>query len=283
MTRTDTHRPSVIDPTEYQFVSFHDHRPEAGLAAIAEQEAFRAHRARTGGKFSDHDHGGVCHICGNAHALTVARFHHAPSNSYIEVGETCAEKLWDGERANFASFRAKVAAGVEAAAGKAKAQRVLTEAGIAAAWGVYQSDWANDGGSEEGIVRDIVGKLVRYGSISDKQVTFLAKLLGQIEGRAAIAAEREAEAAAALPIPATEGRVTVEGVIVGRKLVNGFYGEAIKVVVKSDDGWKVYGTEPSSIEAKVGDRIRFDAVITVSDDDPKFGFFKRPTKAEVVA
>jgi hypothetical protein len=26
-----------------------------------------------------------------------------------------------------------------------------------------------------------------------------------------------------------------------------------------------------------------DAMITVADDDPKFGFFKRPTKAEVVA
>ena len=283
MTRTDIHRPSVIDPSEYQFVSFHDHRPEAAIAAIAEQEAFRAHRARTGGKFSDHDHGGVCHICGNAHALTVARFHHIPSNTYIEVGETCAGKLWDGERASFDSFRAKVAAGVEAAAGKAKAQRILTEAGIAAAWGVYQSDWANDGGSEEGIIRDIVGKLVRYGSISDKQVTFLAKLLGQIEGRAARAAEREAEAAAALPIPTFAGRATVEGLIVSRKLVNGFYGNAIKVVIKHVDGWKVYGTEPSSIEAKVGDRIRFDAAIEVSDDDPKFGFFKRPTKAEVVA
>lgn len=283
MTRTDTHRPSVIDPSEYQFVSFHDHRPEAAIAAIAEQEAFRAHRARTGGKFSDHDHGGVCHVCGNAHALTVARFHHAPSNTYIEVGETCAEKLWNGERANFDSFRAKVAAGVEAAAGKAKAQRVLIKAGLAAAWGVYQSDWATDGGSEEGIVRDIVGKLVRYGSISEKQATFIAKLLGQIEGRAAIAAEREAEAASALPIPALTGRVTVEGIVISRKLVGGFYGDAIKIVIKSDDGWKVYGSEPSSIEAKVGDRIRFDAVITVSDDDPKFGFFKRPTKAEVVA
>ena len=283
MARTDTHRPSVIEPADYVFVSFHDHRPEAAIAQIAEQDAFRAHRARTGGKFSTHDHGGVCHICGNANALTVARFWHSPSNTYVEVGETCAEKLWSGERSDFASFRAKVAAGVEAAAGKAKAQRVLTEAGIAAAWGVYQSDWADDGGNEESIIRDIVGKLVRYGSISDKQVTFLAKLLGQIEGRAALAAEREAEAAAALPIPATKGRVTVDGIIVSRKLVEGYYGNAIKIIVKSDDGWKVYGTEPSSVEAKVGDRIRFDAAITVSDDDPKFGFFKRPTKAEVVA
>jgi hypothetical protein len=283
MTRTDTHRPSVIDPTEYHFVSFHDHRAEAALCALAEQEVFRAHRARTGGRFSDHDHGGACHVCGNAHALTVARFHHAPTNTYIEVGETCAEKLWTGERADFASFRAKVAAGIEAAAGKAKAERILTEAGLSFAYDVWLAKDYDNWGREEQIISDIVAKLVRYGSISDKQSALIAKLIGDIDRRAAIAAKREAEAAAALPIPAFDGRVTVEGVIVSRKLVEGYYGSAIKIVVKADDGWKVYGSEPSAIEAKVGDRIRFDAAITVAADDPKFGFFKRPTKPEVVA
>jgi len=283
MTRTDTHRPSAIDPTEYQFVSFHDHRPQAAGAQIAEQQAFRAHRERTGGKFSDHDHGGVCHVCGNAHAQTVARFWHEPTNRYIEVGETCAGKLWNGERADFASFRAKVAAGVEAAAGKAKAERILTEAGLSFAYDVWlQRDYDNWGREEE-IISDIVGKLVRYGSVSDKQIALIAKLVGDIDRKAEIAAQREAEAAAALPIPSFAGRVTVEGVVISRKLVTGFYGDAIKIVVKADDGWKVYGTEPSTVEATVGDRIRFDAAITVSDDDPKFGFFKRPTKPEVVA
>jgi hypothetical protein len=283
MTRTDTHRPSVIEPTEYQFVSFHDHRPEAAVAQIAEQEAFRAHRERTGGKFSDHEHGGVCHVCGNAHALTVARFWHAPTHSYIEVGETCAEKLWNGERVNFASFRAKVAAGVEAAAGKAKAERILTDAGLSFAYDVWlQKDYDNWGREEE-IISDIVGKLVRYGSVSDKQVALIAKLIGDIDRKAEIAAQREAEAAAALPIPAAEGRATIEGVVVSRKMVEGYYGNAVKIIVKHDDGWRVYGSEPSSVSANVGDRIRFDAMITVADDDPKFGFFKRPNKAEVVA
>lgn len=35
MARTDIHRPSVIDPSEYQFVSMHDHRPDAAEFAIA--------------------------------------------------------------------------------------------------------------------------------------------------------------------------------------------------------------------------------------------------------
>ena len=86
MNRTDVHRPSAINPEEYDFVSFHDHRPDARAVNLVEREAFRAHMALTGGKFSGHDHGGVCHICGNANAMSVARFHHRRSNTYIEVG-----------------------------------------------------------------------------------------------------------------------------------------------------------------------------------------------------
>lgn len=281
MARTDAHRPSVIDPTEYQFVSFHDHRAEMAAYTLAEQAAFRAHMQRTGGKFSTHEHGGVCHVCGNANAMTVARYWHRPTNTYIEVGETCAEKLHSGEREDFASFRAKVAAGFEAATGKAKAQRILADAGLSRAWDIYQGD--ADDGYEEDTVADIVGKLVRYGSISEKQAAFVAKLLEQIDRRAEIAAARKAEHDAAAPIPAFEGRASVEGEIVSIKVIDGYYGTTTKIVVKADDGWKIYGSMPSSIDAERGARIRFDAAITVSEDDAKFGFFKRPTKAEVVA
>lgn len=54
------------------------------------------------------------------------------------------------------------------------------------------------------------------------------------------------------------------------------------MIVKTDAGWKVYGTVPGSIDAKRGDHITFEAQVTVSDDDPKFGFFKRPTKAKIM-
>lgn len=283
MNRTDIHRPSVIDPSEYAFVSFHDHRPDAAFAAIAEQQVFRAHMNSTGGKFSSHEHGGVCHVCGNAHAMTVARFWHEPTNTYIEVGETCAEKLLNGETLNFRSFREKVKAGVQAATGKRKAEAFCNEHGIPYGYDIWLANDHHNWGYEETTIADIISKLVKYGTISAKQVDFIGKLISRIDSRAAIAAQRRAEAEAADPIPAFDGRVQIEGEVVSVKGADTHFGYTMKMVVKADAGWKVYGTVPASIEVNRGDRVRFEAKVTVSDDDPKFGFFKRPTKAEIAA
>lgn len=54
-----------------------------------------------------------------------------------------------------------------------------------------------------------------------------------------------------------------------------------KMLVLAEEGWKVWGTLPAALsDAKVGDRVKFAATLTRSDDDQMFGFFKRPTKAE---
>ena len=282
MTRTDTHRPSAINPDEYVFVSFHDHRPEAALVTLAEQETFRAHMARTGAKFSGHDHGGACHICGNANALSVARFWHEPTNTYIEVGETCADKLSDGDALNFASFRKRAKAGVEAAAGKAKAEKFLTDAGMSVAYDIWLQKDVDNWGYEESTISDMVHKLVRYGSLSDKQLSFMGKLIARIDERAEIEAQRAAEAAAAAPIPA-EGRMDVQGTILTIKAQESYYGTTLKMLVQHADGWKLWGTVPAALEeAEKGDTVSFTATVSVSDDDPKFGFFKRPSKARNV-
>ena len=76
-----------------------------------------------------------------------------------------------------------------------------------------------------------------------------------------------------------------------------------KMVVKHADGWKVWGSVPKGLTeavytrsryigeagtttdeltVAVGDTVKFTGTITASDEDPKFGFFKRPSAAEVV-
>jgi len=282
MTRTDAHRPSAINPEEYDFVSFHDHRPDAWAANLVEQRVFRSHRERTGGNFSGHDHGGVCHICGNANAMSVARFHHRPSNTYIEVGETCAHKLDDGEATNFRAFRERAAAGIAAAAGRRKAEGILRDAGLEAAWAVFAAE--NDGGhEEEATVRDIVAKLVRYGSISDAQINFLRSLLDRIARRAEIAAQRAAEQEAAAPVPVTDERVEVVAEIVSTRVEEGPYGTVAKALFRHATGYKLWGTLPTAIAAaQRGDTVKLTARITVSDRDPKFGFINRPSKASFV-
>ena len=52
------------------------------------------------------------------------------------------------------------------------------------------------------------------------------------------------------------------------------------MLVKDDSGFKVFGTVPSSISrVSKGDVVEFTATLEPSKDDPKFGFYKRPSKA----
>jgi hypothetical protein len=238
--------------------------------------AFRAHMARTGGKFAGHEHGGTCHVCG-ATAFYVARFYHAATNAYIVVGEDCAAKLAMGHPAAFKAFRERAREGVIAHAGKAKAKAALEAAGHGAAWPVYV---AGGGKYEETTIADIVGRLVKYGSVSDKQMNYIGVLLGKIADRAGIEAQRAVEHEAAAPLPPA-GRMEIEGVVLAVKepAADAMFPQ-YKMLVKADAGWKVWGSRPAAlIDVVRGDRVRFVARVEPSKDDPKFGFYSRPSNA----
>ena len=140
-----------------------------------------------------------------------------------------------------------------------------------------------------------------YGKLTEKQCEAVRKCLARkAEWAAERKAKREAERANAEDVP--EGRTEVTGVIVGSKIVDGHYGETRKVTVKDDRGFVVYGTLANALEEKiiddfyekeyakdknakikfVGVRVTFAAALTPANDDPKFGFFKRPTKAKII-
>jgi len=117
------------------------------------------------------------------------------------------------------------------------------------------------------------------------------------------AAERQAEHQAAEAI--TAGKQMITGEIISTKWVDGFaYGQRVlKMVVRDDRGFKVWGTVPQAIIDEVvyqtqirfgpdtsydygvlkGQRVTFTATVEASNDDDKFGFFKRPTKAAIAA
>lgn len=284
MTRTDIHRPSAIIPDDYEFVAYDYYGPSDGMDMYlnAHRAAFREHRARTGGTFSQHDHGGSCHVCG-ASALFVAKFYHAKTNNYVVTGEDCAAKMEMGSPAAFRRFREGVAGAREAAAGKRKAEQTLIDAGLGAAWAIYSTPRNGDRqiSYDESTIYDIVGKLVKYGSVSDKQMAYLGRLLQKLAEAPARAEARAAEQAAAAPVPRTDDRIAIDGVVLTVKVQESQFGEVTKMLVKHETGWKVWGTVPSAIYGvKAGDRVRFVAGIQVSDRDPKFGFFTRPAKAE---
>lgn len=280
LVRTDIHRPGAIIPQDYDYVGQEVFETDVLVCApgivLAERARIQAHMGRTGGTYSDHDHGGNCMVCGAAAIYTVL-FHHRPSNVYIRTGQDCAIKMeLGGDERDFNAFRAAVHDARLAQAGKKKAQAILTDAGLAATW--QYAEYVG-GEREEGTIRDIVSKLVQYGSLSEKQLAFLRTLLDRIATRAERLAQRQAETDAAAPCPT--GRVDVSGVILSTKVVASDFSRfgTLKMLLKADAGFKVWGTIPAALNSdnfKVGTRVTIRATVTPSKDDLKFGFFKRP-------
>jgi len=320
--RTDIHRPSAIVPEDYHFVACHYIGGKAldPGECIANAEAMaeiRRHKEATGGRISRHTHGGTCHICG-ATAMYLAVFHHPDTNTYIEIGEDCAQKLDFGDVEAFNPLRRAIANAKAAKAGKLKAAAVLADLDLTRAWELYNAadaaliaagaatvgtHWGNGDLVQPGEVYgrytreystlcDIIGKLIRYGDLSDAQAAFLRTLLDRITRRNAIETERAAEKAAAADCPA--GRLAVEGEVLKTEVRETDYGDTLKMTIKTPGGYLLWGTIPSALAIfdapdgtqrglTRGDRVAFVATITPSARDTKFGFYKRPAKARLLS
>jgi hypothetical protein len=154
-------------------------------------------------------------------------------------------------------------------------------------WDIYNAEFAPGADGlihvpyEELTIRDIVRKLVKYGSVSGRALSFAQSLFARIGKRAEIEAQRAAEAEAAAPCPSR--RVTVTGTVLSTKVQDSDWGTVIKMLVRDDAGFKVWCTVPGFAELNKGSRITFTVTLEPSNDDPKFGFGKRPTKLTVLA
>lgn len=242
---------------------------------------------RTGGTYSRHAHGGNCMICGNVFATYTVLFYHKLTNTYVRAGQDCAQKLEMSDDGAFNYFTAGVRDARMAQAGKRKAQATLEDLGLSAAWAL--ASYVGEHRDEQ-TVRDIVGKLVQYGSLSEKQVAFLRVLLDRIARRPEIEAERAARDAARADCPT--GRLLIEGVILSTKTQDSDFSRfgVLKMLVEHATGFKVWGTVPQSLFTRPdgsayelkGSRVAFTATVKPSDKDPKFGFFSRPTGARLL-
>ena len=74
------------------------------------------------------------------------------------------------------------------------------------------------------------------------------------------------------------GKVVVRGVVVSTDTKSNEWGTRFVMMVKDASGFIVWGTNPAKFDFDKGDNVEFTATVEVSDRDPKFGFYKRPTK-----
>lgn len=276
--RTDIHRPSAIQPEEYSFIGiWYDPAmagfPGAGELLQRERQIVRNHMGETGGTWATHNHGGSCFCCG-ARAAYLAVYYHEQSREYIQIGETCSVKMEGGHAEAFATARRSVKAAREAMAGKRKAQALLSDMGMSQAWELFELEECPDY-YEENTIRSMVQSLVRYGRLSERQEVFMRKLLGDIVKRAELAAKRAEEKADAAPCPT--GRLWVTGTVITTRMTDHTYGSTLKMLVKAAEGYTLWGTVPAGMNAEKGATVTFKATIEPAKDDPKHGFFSRPS------
>ena len=130
-------------------------------------------------------------------------------------------------------------------------------------------------------VFSILRKIEVGDELTEKMDAGIRKYLAGREKFRKVVEERKAEES---PIPKdlAGARATVEGEILSTKFVENAYGSTKKMLLKDDRGFKLWGSVPGRLGADKGDRVKFDAMIEISNDDPTFGFFKRPTKATMI-
>lgn len=144
---------------------------------------------------------------------------------------------------------------------------------------------------------DLRERLQEVGSLTENQVAAVRRIAAQ-------------EAARPAPAPALEGRIVIAGEILSVRAVESYFGGREQVTYKArildDRGFTVWGSLPSSITQPIydtfysGDRSRYDdgrdvwtkaargrrvqltATVEQSSDDETFGFYKRPTAAQLL-
>jgi len=315
MTRTDIHRPANFDPADYRVIDYLDNkRPDPPVPATTEQwEAYERYIAawqarvfehfpnwRTGG--DDHASIFTCNHCGHPAIRYVAVVEHVPTGKRLAFGETCAERVGlegrDEFRKRFIFDKAKR----ELAAYEREQERLAFRATNPEVVTFLESLNDDYDSREPEFLLSLKQQLRNKGSLSDAQVAAAGKFLAK---RKEWAAKREADEAEHAPTtPLVEGRRTITGTIVSTKVQHSDYHPSqLKMLVREDDGNKVWGTVPRAVEDLTvptdhyengewykrppvveslrGQRVTFTATVKRSEDDPHFGFFSRPNDAKL--
>lgn len=269
------HNPSNFEPANYVVVDYVDNRrPEYYGQDVesyaAEVEFWKADMARLFGEnYSSKIH--KCIHCGNGNVRWITAVEHVPTGEVVVFGSDCTERLGFENRVAFKL--AQIQARAEALKVRIAVYRKVVafrEANPALDALVKQVESGEL--KPNSFVSDVLAKLGRYGSLSDRQV---AAVLSSVKRDAEFAARKAVEATE-VKGDAPTGRVEVSGVVLSTKDVESAYGVTTKMLVKLANNSKVWVTVPSAESINRGDEITFKATFEVSRDDKSFAFGKRP-------
>lgn len=286
---TTIHNLENLDPAAYEyFDSYSNKQPEPQIGIPVEVillwiKEWREHREAIRPLFSKNRYPsmGRCDCCG-AH-LTYVQVYKHKNGDHVKLGETCASRVeLNDSRAELAITRLKEAAKNERESAKRTAGRRIHRRDLI---NLLRSDpelrLAFRYRKDNGFIHDVFSKFIDYGVFSPAQEAALRK--SGVSAKKFAKAKIEQQAKLASSDPVAEGRYEITGKVISEKWVDGYYGETHKMVVELDDGNRVYGSVPSTIDSvERGDLVAFAAAVERSDKDEHFGFYKRPTKARLL-
>lgn len=268
--RVDVHRPSVIDPADYELAA-----PMPGLPWFKS------------GPYCDNGVvGKSCDHCGHALRYYV-RFVYKPTGQVVSFGEDCADHIGVADSRSALEFnRLRERARKD----EREAKEKLEIAERIAQFTQNHPDlveWMNNHNWETekfGFLLDMQRALVQYGYLTTAQKNATEKIV--TKRREQLVERLNAPQPTTL---APEGKVTVTGTILNAR--HDSMWDQTKMRVELDDHNVVYGTMPGNIESAIfegvydyskakGKRVEFTANFTRKEDH--FSYYSRPSKAKVV-
>lgn len=275
--RTDIHSPSNLDPTAYRYLEtayFGPHASEVNIEGYTPSYA----RAIPSGNFAQK---GTCDHCGTRFYYGVV-FEHS-NGDVIVVGHRCASESF-ALPSRAAHQRKRLEKAAKSARNNAK------RAELKAAFVAENAGIVEDLAESHFILRDLRGKLDRFGSLSEKQVALARKIAGEV---------REKQQGEPAWSEVTEGKRSLSGRVLHTKWQDSRFGRgALKMLVQvpanaapGEPAEKLWGSVPQTLldttngygSALKGKEVSFCASVERSSNNARFGIFKRPSKAKVVA
>ncbi len=281
-TTPTVHNPTNFDPADYMVLEYLDNQPPQFNPSIRDVEEFAQLRelwkaqmvALYGADYSAKIH--RCVHCGNGNVRWITAVRHIPTGNVVTFGAHCTDRLNFANRADWklADLKRRAAA---------THQRMMLwqqrEAFLAAHPDVADVLAVLDQPvhSANTFAQSIVGSLNRYGNLTERQMTALLTSVARDKERAA---RMEAEAQEPKGTAPT-GRMEIRGVVLSTKTVESQWGYQRKMLLKVvtpglHHNSKVWLTIPGGADVEREQEIAVTATWTPSEDDPSFGFGKRP-------
>jgi len=268
--RVDVHAPSNIVPGDYEYRGVKVNRKDPVKGGPA----------------------GTCHHCGKAIVWEVLWLHR-PSGNLVTFGEICTQILgMSDSRIEHEMVLLKRRAENERAAERAKMEKQeKIDAFKAEQPEVVKFLTDLDANDSFYFLVEMKRSLDHWGGLTERQVASVKKCMVARESYNARKIQEAIDQSIAGPTPELqEGRRVIEGEVASHKWQESMYGDTHKMLVKQDDGNKVWVTVPREISDYVhendvelkGLRVRFTATVERSKTDDNFGFGSRPSKASVV-